>query len=356
MNLSHRRAWSPAAPPPGVPDLHIAALAVWLALAALASPAIAAPIDVVPGTPEVACPDQVAVQKALFAQVGNGAPAPGWRLIYRSADDTAAGVRGRRGALRLELADDRGQSRLRRQLRVEGRDCRAQAEAIALIVYRFFAQLGGTGSGSLPPSPPPVRALPASPPPIPPPLASPPPAVLRASATARPPPRLRLSLEAGAGLWTRRPGTGTSVFGLRVAWANVEAAFSVLAPRAPAAERPADGGEVEGSALGMAISLGLVWEGARLRLHGGPMSIVCRESARTRGIAISGENAGTTAALGLAAGASWGLWGGFRLGFEAGLGHAVFGNRFVVGGWGRVLAPPPWQGVVLARLGYTFSP
>ena len=106
----------------------------------------------------------------------------------------------------------------------------------------------------------------------------------------------------------------------------------------------------------MAISLGLVWEGARLRLHGGPMSIVSRESARTRGIAIPAENAGTTAALGLAAGASWGLRGGFGLGFEAGLGHAVFGNRFVVGGWGRVLPPPPWQGVVLARLGYTFSP
>jgi hypothetical protein len=85
------------------------------------------------------------------------------------------------------------------------------------------------------------------------------------------------------------------------------------------------------------------------------MSIVCREWARSRKIANSAENAGTTAGLGLAAGASWRLWGGLGLGFEAGLGHAVFGNRFVVGGWGPVLAPPPWQGVVLARLGYTFS-
>jgi hypothetical protein len=106
----------------------------------------------------------------------------------------------------------------------------------------------------------------------------------------------------------------------------------------------------------MAISLGLAWEGGGLRLHGGPMSIVSRESARTSGIAVPAENAGTTAALGLAAGASWGLWRGLHLGFETGVGHAVFGNRFVVGGWGRVLPPPPWQGVVLARLGYTFSP
>jgi len=334
------------------------ALSVWFALTALASPAFTAPVEVVPATPGVACPDQVAVEKALLAQVGNGAPVRGWRLIYRSTDDTAAGMRGRGGALRLELADDRGQSRLQRQLRVEGGDCRARAEAIALIVYRFFAQLGGTGSESLALSPPPVQALASSPAPAsPPPPATPPRVTTSARASPpSPPARLRLSLEAGGGMWTRRPGTATSVLGLRVARRNVEAAFSVLAPRAPAAERPADGGEVEVSALGMAISLGLVWEGARLRLHGGPMSIVSRESARTRGIASPAENAGTTAALGLAAGASWGLWGGLGVGLEAGLGHAVFGNRFVVGGWGRVLPPPPWQGVVLARLGYTFSP
>ena len=176
-----------------------------------------------------------------------------------------------------------------------------------------------------------------------------------ATAPAGAPARPRLSLEAGAGLWTRRPGTGTGVFGLRLAFANVEAALSVLAPRAPAGEQHADGGVVEVSVLGMAISLGLVREGARLRLHGGPLAIVSRESARSTGIAISGENAATTAALGLATGASWRLWAGFQLGFDAGLAHALLGNRFVVGGWGPVLPPPPWQGVVLARLGYTVS-
>lgn len=319
-------------------DRRVAALLLWSALAALAAPARAAPIDVVAWGPELACPDRVAVQEALFAQVGDGAAASGWRLIYRSADEL-------QGNLLLELTDDRGQSRLRRQVRIEGGDCRARAEAIALIVYRFFAQLGG--SGSLPAA----QEIPSPPARI-----SPTPAPLRASATAPPAARLRLSIEAGGGLWSRRPQSATSVLGLRLAWRNVEAAFSVLAPRAPAAERPADGGVVEGSALGMAFSLGLTWEDGRVRLHGGPMSIVCLESARTRGIAIAGENAGTTAALGLAAGASWRLGRGFRLGFEAGLGHALLGNRFVVGGWGPVLAPPAWQAIVLARLGYTFSP
>jgi hypothetical protein len=300
-----------------------------LALAALAWPATAAPVDVLPGTPEEACPNRAEVQKALSAQVGNGVPARGWRLSYRSkADSTAAGGAGRRAVLHLELADERGQSRLRRQLRVEGGDCRAQADAIALIVYRFFAQLAGSDIEALAPAPLPSRL----------------------------PRRLRLSLEAGAGVWTRRPGTGTSVFGFRLAWANLETAFSVLAPRATAAERPADAGQVEVSALGMALSVGLVWQGARLRLHGGPLFLVSRESARTSGIAVPAQNVGTTAALGLAAGASWWLAGGVGLGFEAGLAHAVFGNRFVVGGWGPVLAPPPWQAVVLARLGYAFSP
>jgi hypothetical protein len=335
--------------------------AAWFALAG-ASPAVAAPVEVVPGTPEVSCPDPVAVQGALLAQVGDGAPARGWRLIYQSTGDPAARAPGRRGALYLELTDDRGQSRLRRELRVEGGDCRARAEAMALVVYRFFARLGGTVSESLPPSPPPPAspppatavARPASPsPPAPP--SSPAPAVLLASTPARPPAQLRLSLEAGAGLWTRRPGAATTVFGLRVAWARVEGAFSVLAPGAPAAERLADAGEVEGSALGMATSLGLVWQGARMRLSGGPLSVVCRERGRSRKIAISAENARTTAALGLAAGGSWRLWRGLHLGFETGLAHAVLGNRFVVGGWGPVLAPPAWQGLVQARLGYAFS-
>jgi hypothetical protein len=164
-----------------------------------------------------------------------------------------------------------------------------------------------------------------------------------------------VSLEAGAGLWTRRPAAATTVFGLRAAWANVEAAFGLLAPRAPAAEQSAAGGEVEGSALGMTTSVALVREGERLRLSGGLMSIVCREWGRSRNITNSGANAGTTAALGPAAGGSWRLWRGLGLGLEAGLAHAVLGNRFVVGGWGPVLAAPRWQGVVLARLGYTFS-
>jgi hypothetical protein len=340
------------------PDLHVAALGAWFTVAMLASTAIAAPVEVASGTQEAACPDQAAVREALVAQVGDGAPTRGWRLTYRRTEEAAAGGRG---ALRLELADDTGQTRLRRQLRVGG-DCRAQAEAVALIVYRFFAQLEAAGSVAVPPSPPPsvpappppteAAGLPPSPSPLPP---SPPPAVLGASVPARSPPRLRLSLEAGAGLWTRRPGAGTGVFGLRVAWSNVEAALSLLAPRAPGDQRSVSGGEVEGSALGMALSVGLAWEGARLRLHGGPMSILCREWARSRKIAIPAENTGTTVALGLAAGASWRLWGGLRLGVEAGLGHAVLGNRFVVGGWGPVLAPPPWQGVAMARLGYTFS-
>ena len=330
-----------------------AALTVWFALAAPAWPAIAAPVEVVPRTPVPGCPDQPAVEQALSAQLGDGGPTRGWRLSYRGVHGAAAGVRGG-GALQLELTDDRGQSRLRRQLRVEGSDCRAQAEAIALIAYRFFAQLGDAGEATPSPPAPPVLAPPAAAPAIPArSAATAPPATASARATA--PARLRLSLEAGAGLWTRRPGAVTGIFGLRLAWGSAETAVSLLAPRAPAAERLAGGGEVERSALGMAISLAFARQGERLRVSGGPMSIVCREWGRSRGIARSAENAATTAALGVAGGASWRLWRDLGLGLEAGLGHAVFGDRFVVGGVGPVLAAPSWQAVALARLGYGFS-
>ena len=119
---------------------------------------------------------------------------------------TAAGIRGRRGALRLELADDRGQSRLQRQLRVEGGDCRARAEAIALIVYRFFAQLGGTGSESFALSPPPGRALPSSPPP-----ASPPSARYRRRSRRRRPCDASPRDDIGAGIAPVAPGAAAPV-------------------------------------------------------------------------------------------------------------------------------------------------
>ena len=170
--------------------------------------------------------------------------------------------------------------------------------------------------------------------------------------------RLRLSLEAGGGLWTRRPGTGTtSAFGVRVAWANVEAALSVLAPRAPAAERPADGGEVEVSALGMAITprsrLGGCTaapsrrpDGDRLpRIGAHPRNRGSRRERGDHGRARAGGGRVVAALGGLSTWASR---------------PASATRCSAIGSWsadgGQSLPPPPWQGVVLARLGYTFSP
>jgi hypothetical protein len=233
----------------------------------------------------------------------------------------------------MELHDERGRTRLRRQLADGGSDCRALAEAMSLMVYRFFAELGWTAGRPLPP---------------------PAPLEVRAASPVAPPAVLRLALEAGAGLWTRRPGTGTGLLGVRVEWRAVEVELDLLGPGAPMRERRPDG-EAEVSAWAMALSVGLGWERGRLRLSGGPLSIVGREWGRTRGIPVVRENTVTTAALGLAAGASWRLGGAWRLGVEVWGAHAVLANRFVVTGWGAVLAPPPFQGAALARMAYVFS-
>lgn len=325
-----------------------------------------------------ACPGETDVRRALSAQLGAGVGA-GWRLSYEATPARENATAPRSPALRMTLADPARSVRMRRELEVADDDCRARADAIALIVHRYFAVLAPAAPSPAPlapasaasaaapvPAQRPARADPretlsmttvspssrSSPPPEvraspQPPVPGPAPGPTRA--------RPRLWLEVGAGLWTRR-GAASGTLGLRLAWDRFEVALGVLAPRASTLVLEPAGGEVAATATGGILSAGVAWQRQDLRLAGGPLAIVCRESARTRGIRVAGENSGTTAALGIAAGASRRAFGRWVLGLDAGAARAAFGNRFVVAGWGPVAAPPAWQGVVVARLGYGFFP
>ncbi len=293
---------------------------------------------VVEASGRTACPQVMDLEEALEAQL-RGVPrrsGGGWRLLVRRIEGNAHGAR--RARLRLELRDHQERPRLQRELEVGNADCRALADAVALIVHRFFAELGWTAGG---PPPPVQRRSPA------------------ASPAAGPVSRRAVVLEAGAGVWTRRPGVGTGLLGLRLEWRHLEASLGLLAPGASITQRRPDG-EASMTAWGMALSVGLGWQRGSIRLQGGPMSLVCREWARTRGIPVVEESSGTTWALGLAAGASLRPGRGWRLGLQGWGARAAFGDRFVVAGWGPVLAPPRLQAAVLGSVAYdlthAFSP
>ena len=317
-----------------------------LAMIGAAAPAAGAPAVVVEGAPGSGCPASADVAGALTAQLGADAVADdaGWRLVHGGREEraTGGGANGRDTVVRLELRDDQGRPRLEREVRAPAGDCRAVAQAMALIVYRYFADLGWTAGRPLP-SPaalPPVAAA----------------STIAAATPAPPAAGTRLVLEAGAGLWTRRPGVGTAMVGARLEWRRVEVALALLAPGASARERRADGGEAEVTAWAVALGAGAGWERGALRLHAGPLALVSREWGRSRGIPVPRENTAMTGSLGAAAGVAWRVWGGWRVGVEGWAAHALLGDRFVVEGWGPVLAPPRVQGVVLARVAYGFSP
>jgi hypothetical protein len=308
---------------------------VALVIPHLGSAARAGPVVAVEASGGTKCPDVNDVEAALATQLGGGATrsGDGWRLVLRGPADGAIGARRRQ--LGVELRDSMGRSRLTRDIEAGTGDCQALAETVGLIVHRFFAELGWTSGRPLPP---PAR-LGARP----------------SSRTPDPAGATRLVLEAGAGVWTRQPGGGTGLVALRLERGMVHGSLALLAAAAPVSERRPDG-EAVMTACCLALSAGPGWQRGPIRLHAGPLSLLCRESAWTRGIPVVREATGTTWALGIAAGASVRMGPVWRLGLAGWGARAALGDRFVVAGWGPVLAPPPLQAAALATVAYGFSP
>lgn len=133
-----------------------------LPAAPLASLALAllSAIDVTARPEDTGCPSRAALAVALEGRVPEASVR--WSVRYRveARADAAAD-----NHVWLELRDEQGDLRLRRELAIADDECPAAADGIALIVSRFFREVSWTGAVPLPdmeraPEPPP----PASPP------------------------------------------------------------------------------------------------------------------------------------------------------------------------------------------------
>jgi hypothetical protein len=133
------------------------------ALAPLAAAMLWGALDVTARPADTACPPRPALASALAGRVPAAAAA--WTVRYRveaPAGDAAA------NHVWLELRDDRGDLRLRRELAIPGDGCEAAADALASIVARYFREVSWTGAVPLPdmqraPDPAPPRRPPDSP-------------------------------------------------------------------------------------------------------------------------------------------------------------------------------------------------
>lgn len=269
------------------------------------------------------CPSATLVDRAISQHLGEGGA--GWRIAYRAKGD----------AIQFALRDPRGGLSLQREVTGGAGDCQAVADAMALIVDRFFTGLGWSAGRPLPISESTiVRPMPAT------------------VAAGAP---LVLSVEGGAGLWTQRQNVGTGVFGVRAARGAVEAALHLLGPGTQTRQDLASGGQALVSTWGLALSATLGGPIGSLRLHGGPVAIVSRQWAHSQNIPVTADNAGTTLAAGLAGGGHLTFSPRWRLVVEGWGTRTIAGDRFVIAGVGPVLGTPRFQATAFAGLAYAFS-
>jgi hypothetical protein len=305
----------------------------------------AAPLSIVvseAGPPREGCPNLELTQRAVNERLyGHDTEGGQWAARYVV---TQSSVPGQNEVVRLELSDPEGRVRLRRELAIANEDCSDVAQAIALVLERYFADLAAEQTKeSEPIAPPPVK-----PTQTPTPLARPEPQAPRAAET-----RLRAGL-AGAFL------PPDSAFALDLSlrfdheWWSVGLRAAV--PPKTRSER-VQGGFAELSAwpLRLWFAADARWDGIELSI--GPDFLVSLENGDTMGIADSG--AGTRLVLGVGAQGNLlvSLAGPVDLalaaGAEATLPLAM--SQFLLRESEReILKPHPIEGFIAAGLAFSF--
>jgi hypothetical protein len=121
-------------------------MAVILALAEVT----ATPLSIVvldAGPAHDGCPNLELTQRAVSERVRAESESGQWSARYVV---TQSSVPGESEIVRLELSDPEGRVRLRREFALAGEDCEHVAEAIALVLERYFADLAA--ESELPPA------------------------------------------------------------------------------------------------------------------------------------------------------------------------------------------------------------
>ncbi len=310
-------------------------------------------LSVVAQPADAVCPGPGLVDAALETRLGPGAAGTGagsdsWVLRYE-APTANAGATG--GSLRLTLQDPSGRSRLDRDLSTAGEPCEQRADAIALIVERFFRGIGWTAGAALPGAS--ASAAVAPPTPVSPSPPAPIPAPAHDGAAPLPP---RLAVGGGAVLLGgRAPLVGVGLDVSARIGGSLAASVGVVLPPGEATAAVGAGSATVRS-LPIRASGRWVWRVQSFRLAAGPEGLLAWESGRTRDIAQPGSESRRVLSVGVVGAADLLVSPRWQVGIEAASHYTVLAHRFTVGGAGEVLRPPRLQGLILARVGVVLFP
>jgi hypothetical protein len=306
------------------------------------------PVAVSSGDDAVTCPEAAAVQRSIDRLDRDGG-APPWQLLMERARAPSLPRADPGLSLQVALLEPGGQTVMVRGLGVEGKSCEAAAEAVALMVERYFRDIVWTAGTTAPE----VRIDR--------------PSIYSASrdsasrdtpSTGRSdrPPRLLLSI--GPAFWSRASSPLTAGAELRARLGGpVSAALASFIPLR--GSEPVVAGMGQASLVGwpvLARFIGQVGAG-RLGLTASAEGLLTFERAQTVGLVTPGAKSRTVMSVGLGAGTVVALSRRWRLLVEASGHRAVLGRSFfVVGRPGTILEPARWQGLLAARLGWTIAP
>jgi hypothetical protein len=335
-------------------------MAVILALAGVA----AAPLSIVvseAGAPREGCALLEQTQRGINERVGTQHAEGGtWAARYVV---TQSSVPGESEIVRLELSDPEGRVRLRRELPIEGENCADVAQAIALVVERYFADLAAehVAEAETPESSPAVAT------PTPEPSPAPSPVVAPAPPAAPPPQRPPRALgQRPVTLW--RAGVGAALLlpdpaarvdvNVRLDHAWWSAGLRGVVPTKERSE-PLDEGKAELSALPLRLWAAADWTWDDLEVSLGPELLVSLERGDTVASDRIGDGTRLVLGLGAQANALLSLSGPVALSLAAGgdVTLPLAMSQFLVAETEReVLKPRIFEGFLAGGLVFSIEP
>jgi hypothetical protein len=289
-------------------------------------------LGVVADAPAPDCPSAVEVAEAVGRRMPVS-PVEGdaWSLHYGwdASSPTAA--------VSFRLMTPTGARALERRFPLLERECLAAAATMAVIVERYFRELGWTGGAPLPHVKVPERERPRAPPTVPPPSE-----------------RLRLSL--GAALRVAGSADVAATVGARVrALGPVYFGLAISVPPPRDSQALSQGGRVEADDWQSRLSSWAVGEKGPLEWGGGVELLAGLQAAGSSGITEPAHRRRALLALGVGGGPCYHLGPKWRVALELGAARRLPATTFTVTEDGvdhEVLAPSPWTFLAGLSLGY----
>jgi hypothetical protein len=314
------------------------------------------------GSPDALCPALPAAREAVERRLGtlvveSGA---GWSARYTIAH---APEGTQTDFVRLELFAPNGTLQLSRDLPLEAGACSTVAEAIALVLDRYFRKLplGHSAEGTAPAVSPADSATQ-----LPPAATSSPPLSATPLSTQE-----RLQEPAGGTRGSDRlepfwsvgalfgastsAGLAVGLQGLRESWPHLYTSAELSLAWNSSSEQLSDGSELKAHAFSGAVAVGWGRRWGALCGYVGPALRVSLERGSARGLAQNLERDRARSAAGLLAGLVTGLGGHWSLSATTALDAALGGGQFVIDRQ-EVLRPPFLEGRLALGVGYGSAP